>query len=358
MRIFTILGITLLLFSCSKDDEGSRNDSNGNKYNLEYTGLPKPNIAEDNKLTKNGVELGRRLFYEKTLSEDNSMSCASCHVQKDAFSDIRRFSEGVKGLPGKRQAMAVFNMAWNDNKFFWDGRANLLRDQSLLPIQDHLEMNETLDNVILKLKANADYVERFQDVFEDGEINSFNISLALEQFMNSIVSNNSKYDKFLQNKANLSASEERGRVLYFRAYDPLKPNQAFGNCIDCHGGANFENDSYMNNGLDTDEEMTDLGRGAVTERAVDRGTFKIPSLRNIELTPPYMHDGRFETLEEVIDHYNSGVKLSTTLNPTMLSLANEGSKMNEQDKKDLIAFLKTLTDYDLVTNPKYSDPFE
>ncbi|WP_196892854.1 cytochrome-c peroxidase [Aureivirga marina] len=356
MRIITSLGVLFLLISCVKDDNKTQNINN-DTYILEYKGLPKPIIPEDNKLTKEGVELGRRLFYDKVLSQDNSISCASCHAQENAFSDINRFSLGVKNLSGKRQAMAVFNMAWNENKFFWDGRANLLREQALLPIQDHLEMNETLENVVLKLKENPDYVERFKKVFHL-EITSLSISLALEQFMNSIVSNNSKYDKFLQNKATLTASEERGRILYFRSYDPLKPNQSFGNCVHCHEGANFENDSYMNNGLDIDVEMTDLGRGKITELASDKGLFKVTSLRNIELTPPYMHDGRFETLEEVIEHYNTGIKPSSTVNATLLSLSNLGSILSDQDKKDLIAFLKILTDYDLITNPKYSNPFE
>lgn len=285
------------------------------------------------------------------------MSCASCHAQSNAFADTARFSIGVENLPGKRQAMAIFNMPWNSFEFFWDGRAHLLRDQSLMPIEDPLEMNETLENVVAKLQAKPTYVQQFNTVFKE-EISPLTISLALEQFMHSIVSNNSKYDRFIAGQATLTPSEERGRKLFENPFDPTDPQNSGANCIICHGGANFENDSYMNNGLDTFEDMEDLGRENVTNSAVTRGEFKVPSLRNIALTFPYMHDGRFSTLEEVIDHYDHQVKFSPTLNPTLASIQNNGGlSLTAQQKADLIAFLHTLTDNKLITNPKYSDPF-
>ncbi len=241
--------------------------------------------------------------------------------------------------------------------FFWDGRAHTLRDQVLMPIQDPLEMDEALESVINKLQSKTDYVTHFEEVFGTSGINSLNISLALEQFVHSIVSNKSKYDKFLKNEATLTPSEERGRLLFFKRYDPSAPNAAFANCVQCHGGPNFENDDYMNNGLDLEVDIDDIGRAIVTNSSNDIGEFKVPSLRNVELTPPYMHDGRFETLEEVVNHYSEGIKYSPTVNPTLLSISNLGPLLNEQQKADVVSFLKTLTDYELISNSKYSDPF-
>lgn len=327
-------------------------------YLLEPGELPPPQIAADNQLTVQGVKLGRMLFYEPLLSKDGSQSCSSCHLQSQAFSDTTTFSIGVDGLPGKRQAMAVFNMAWNNNEFFWDGRAHLLRDQSLLPIQDPLEMDESLANVIGKLEASSNYRDQFKRTFDSEVITEEKISLALEQFMNSIVSNRSKYDRYLAGTANLTANEERGRELFFAEYNPGFPMISGADCAHCHSGKNFENDRYMNNGLDDDSQFTDHGREDATANQNDRAKFKVPSLRNVEVTPPYMHDGRFRTLEEVVDHYNSGMRMSATVDPALIyPINNGGLQLSQQDKDDLVAFLKTLTDHQLLSNPKYSDPF-
>ena len=328
-----------------------------NPYVLAYGHLPDPELPLDNPLTLQGVELGRMLFYETLLSKDNSQSCASCHSQTDAFTDTLQFSIGVENLPGKRQAMSVFNMAWHKNAFFWDGRAELLRDQAILPIQDPLEMNETLENVIMKLSDEQIYRDQFKRAFSDGEITVDNMALALEQFMLSIVSYDSKYDRYLNGEATLTESEERGRQLYFTEYNPFFPEFSGADCAHCHGGLNFENDLYMNNGLDSDAEFVDMGREMVTMNPADRAKFKVPSLRNIELTPPYMHDGRFETLEEVIDHYNEGIKASSTVDPAILNTQSTGLLLTEDDKVDLINFLKTLTDYSLLNNEDYASPF-
>ena len=261
-------------------------------------------------------------------------------------------------MEGKRQAMSVFNMAWHTNEFFWDGRAHLLRDQALLPIQDPLEMNESLANVIAKLKDSESYRNQFIRAFGSDEINELRISLALEQFMNSIVSFNSKYDQFLRGEATLSASEERGRALFFDEFNPGFPSTSGADCAHCHAGRTFENDLYMNNGLDADGQFMDEGRYEATNDPADKGKFKVTSLRNIELTAPYMHDGRFSTLEEVIDHYNDGLKASATLDPALnYTRVSGGLQLTAQDKADLIAFLKTLTDQDLISDPRYSDPF-
>lgn len=327
------------------------------KYNFAHGSLPAPDLPADNELTVQGVTLGRMLFYEKVLSKDGTQSCGSCHKQDQGFSDSRRFSIGVEGLPGTRQAMSVFNMAWNSNEFFWDGRAHLLRDQALLPIQDQLEMDETLDNVISKLTNMKVYRDQFTRVYGTDDITEDKMALALEQFMLSIVSSDSKYDQWKAGSADLTASEERGRLLFETEYNPFFPQFSGADCAHCHGGANFENDLYMNNGLDTDANFVDIGREAVTNNPMDRARFKVPTLRNIELTAPYMHDGRFETLEEVVLHYNEGIHPSTTVDEAILATSETGLFLTEQDQLDLINFMKTLTDETFVNDERYSDPF-
>ncbi len=355
--VFIMLPIcfVVIINSC-KPDKVVVEDPIDEPYTLEIGSFPNPDIAVDNPLTREGVKLGRMLFYEKMLSRNNTQACASCHNQQTAFSDTNKFSIGIKGLPGGRHAMSVFNMAWNTNGFFWDGRSHLLRDQSLKPIQDGLEMDETLVNVVNKLKASANYPPQFKKAFGTENIDTFLISKALEQFMNSIVSNNSKYDKFLAGTATLTAQEERGRFLFFTEYNPAFPNATGADCQHCHGGANFENDKYMNNGIDNDASITDIGRQKVTNNPSHKGAFKVPSLRNVELTFPYMHDGRFKTLEEVIDHYNL-VKNSTTLDPSFQQQLPNGLQLSASDKQALVAFLKTLTDTKLATDTRYSSPF-
>jgi cytochrome c peroxidase len=357
--IILSLPIFFLVFACAKDSspEPTIIEKDETPYVLSYQNLPAPNLPADNPLTLQGVQLGRMLFYDPLLSRDGSQSCASCHLQANGFSDPDRFSIGVEGLPGKRQAMSVFNLAWHSNEFFWDGRATLLRDQALLPIQDPLEMNETLANVINKLSNSQDYKDQFSRAFGSVEVTAEKMALAMEQFMLSVVSSDSKYDRYLAGEVELTESEERGRQLFETEYNPFFPQFSGADCAHCHGGSNFENDQYMNNGLDTDDMMTDIGREAVTQNPMDRGKFKVPSLRNIELTAPYMHDGRFQTLEEVIDHYNEGIKMSSTADPTVINTMESGLFLTDQDKIDLINFLKTLTDESLATNPAYQSPF-
>lgn len=320
--------------------------------------LPDLQIPSDNPLTIEKVKLGRMLFYEKRLSRDNTINCASCHIQSDGFSDVNQFSEGVDGAVGGRQAMAIFNMSYHTNQFFWDGRADLLRDQALLPIQDHLEMDETLPNIVSKLMSDTMYLNQFKRAFGTEEINSTRVSLALENFMMSIISEDSKYDRFLAGKATLTPSENRGRILFFGEYNEFFPNVSGADCAHCHAGNNFENDLYMNNGLDTDAEFTDLGREKATNNPNHRAKFKVTSLRNIAVTPPYMHDGRFATLEEVIEHYNSHVENSSTVNPALLGTTSTGLMLDAQEKLDLLNFLKTLTDETFLNNPEYKSPFE
>ncbi len=326
-------------------------------YILEYGTFPTPNLPADNPLTVAGVQLGKMLFYEKQLSKDGSQACADCHRQSDGFSDVRQFSIGVAGLAGHRQAMPIFNLAWHSNEFFWDGRATRLRDQALKPIEDPLEMNETLARVIEKLSQTQIYQDQFTRAFGDATIEASRIALALEQFMFSIVSYNSKFDQFRAGTVQLSASEARGRMLFMTEYNPFFPASSGADCAHCHGGINFENDQYMNNGLDSDATISDIGREAVTGNPEDRAKFKVPSLRNIAVTGPYMHDGRFETLAEVIDHYNEGIQSSATTDPTVLNTQATGLFLTEQDKVDLINFLKTLTDEQFLNESAYATPF-
>ncbi|MCH2223478.1 MAG: cytochrome-c peroxidase [Crocinitomicaceae bacterium] len=353
---FLIIGV--LLIACKKVTTGNFVQYDDTPYSLNYINntLPIPNLPADNPLTKAKVELGRALFYEKSMSSDGTVSCASCHNQATGFSDPDQFSFGVNDAQGNRQAMAIINLAWNDNEFFWDGRAHLLRDQSLGPIENPLEMNETLENVIQKLNTNTKIKQLFIRAFGSAEITSEKMSLAMENFMMSIVSDDSKFDRYLAGKAVLTPSEERGRVLYFAEYNEFFPEVSGADCAHCHAGNNFENDQYMNNGLDLTSQFVDFGREDATGNVNDRAKFKVPTLRNIEVTGPYMHDGRFETLEEVIDHYNEGVKHSTTVDPALLGTTSTGLMLDAQDKEDLINFLKTLTDYTMLTNPAYSDP--
>lgn len=358
VALLAILGLLLGLNACKDKTEDviDEVEYDDTPYVLDIGDFPTPPIASDNPLTMQGVKLGRMLFYEPMLSKDGSQSCASCHRQEHAFTDTAKFSIGVRGLEGKRQAMSVFNMAWNTNEFFWDGRAHLLRDQSLMPIQDELEMDETLENVIAKLKSSQMYKDQFKRAFGTEDITAERMSLAMEQFMNSIVSNKSKWDRFQAGTDSLTPSEKRGRDLFFLEYNQFFPDESGADCAHCHSNFNFSNNLYMNNGLDGNSPA-DMGRENVTERIQDRARFKVTSLRNIELTAPYMHDGRFATLEEVIDHYDHGIQESNNLDPAIRQTTATGLRLTEQDKQDLIAFLKTLTDEELITNPEYSDPF-
>lgn len=348
--------ILILLSACKEEPIVSFIQLDDTSYDLDIGPFPLPDLPEDNSLTEAKVHLGRMLFYDPILSEGEIQACADCHLQLSAFNDDSQFSLGVDELPGSRNAMSVFNMAWNTNGFFWDGRAETLREQSLLPIQDPLEMNETLEDAVAKVSASDFYQDEFMRAYGSAEVSAEKISLLLEQFMLSITSFDSKYDRVQAGIESYTDSEQRGHDLYFTEYNPAFPEVSGADCAHCHGGFNFENDRYMNNGLD-EAPFSDLGRFLVTGASGDRGKFKVPTLRNIALTAPYMHDGRMETLEEVIDHYDSGIQISSTLNPALLATTYTGLMLTDQDKLDLKNFLLTLTDESLVTNPDYASPF-
>lgn len=302
--------------------------------------LPTVVLPADNPLTVEGVALGERLFNDRRLSIDSTVSCATCHRQSNAFSDGGRpLSAGVGGRLGQRNAMPIFNLAWV-NDFFWDGRTSGLRRQALEPIVHPHEMAESLPGVLTKLKRDRSLDAQFMRAF-GGPVTADRLGLALEQYMLSIVSNDSKFDRVAKGTAQFSALEKRGQELFLTEHDPA--NGLFGaDCFHCHSGALFTNQRFANNGLRM--RAGDFGRELVTKDPVDRGKFRTPSLRNVARTAPYMHDGRFRTLEEVIDHYDSGIEHSPTLDPNIAKHPRQGLRLSRADKSALAAFLRALTD--------------
>ena len=302
--------------------------------------LPKVKLPADNPLTEEGVTLGHRLFNDRRLSRDSSQSCASCHQTARAFTDGRVQSIGVGGDLGRRNAMPLANLAWA-KEFFWDGRAKSLREQVLMPVQDVHEMNETLERVVTKLSADATYPAQFKAAFGSSEISTNRLALALEQFLLTLISQESRFDHAARKLVQLTPQEQRGLQLFVTEHDPARGLRG-ADCFHCHGGNLFSNHQFMNNGLE--ERGDDLGRMQVTKSEADRGKFKVPSLRNVALTAPDMHDGRFATLEEVVKHYNGPLHRSATLDPNLAKHPEVGLDLSAEDQAALVAFLKTLTD--------------
>lgn len=300
----------------------------------------------NNPLTEAGFELGKRLFYEGKLSANNAIPCAFCHEQAFAFTHHgHNLSHGVKGGIGFRNSQPLQNMAFQSD-FMWDGAASHLDLQPIIPITSDLEMGETLSNVIEKLKADSYYNKQFARAFEDGEINTSNMLKALSQFMVMMMSSNSKYDKFVRNEGNVALS---GMEM-----DGLNTFQ--NKCASCHATDLFTDHSYRNNGLAVNPRLNDKGRFVVLENPDDLYKFKVPSLRNIEFSFPYMHDGRFDTLEAVLDFYDSGMvdngNVDTSLKRTDDSF---GITLSAYEKESIIAFLKTLTDNEFLNDKRFSE---
>lgn len=335
-----IILLSVLMFFISACDEEDVGVSDGS-VNVVFPITPS---SGDNPPTEAGLQLGRMLFYEKKLSRTNEVACASCHHQELAFSDNNRVSFGVDSLMGDRQAMALFNLPFTENGFFWDGRTDVLRHLTLQPIENEIEMDETLGNVISKLSDEAIYRNQFELAFGNEEITEGKIALALEQFLASLISDNSKYDQHQKGEIELTLNERQGEALFISL-----------GCTNCHSSFNFDDvaNRFLNNGLDVPGQFGGLGRELVTGSPADRAQFKVTSLRNIGVTAPYMHDGRFNTLEEVIDHYASEVKQSPTVAGEVLG----GFDISDSQKSNLVDFLNTLTDEEFLTNPDFSDPF-
>ncbi len=325
-------------------------------------------VPADNPLTEEAVRLGRRLFYDKRLSGDNTVSCSSCHVQQLAFTDGKARAVGVSGKPLDFNSMSLANLLWSTQHFFWNGRAASLEEQALIPIQGADEMAQDLDELIEELTADDAYPDLFRSAY--GKISAGNIARALASFERTLISADSRYDLYLRGEVKLSAEEELGRKL-FMAHPDVKVSLRGANCIDCHSqfltsGFSGGFDGFSNNGLDT-EAMLGPGLQLVTGQLADRGKFKAPTLRNIALTAPYMHDGRFSTLEQVLDHYNEGIRYSDTLSPLIMEADNQQQaavsprislNLNEEEKHAIIAFLHTLTDLSFIAEENFSDPFD
>lgn len=324
-------------------------------------------VPEDNPLTDEAVELGRRLFYDVRLSGNNEVSCATCHRQQLAFTDGRQTAIGVSGKALALNSMSLANLMWGPRHFFWNGRVTSLEEQALVPIQHADEMDQSLAELVDELKADSQYRSLFSIAY--GRISNENIAKALASFQRTLISSDSKYDKYLRGEATLTEQENLGRKL-FVAHPDVKASLRGGNCIDCHSqfltsGFNTLYDGFSNNGLDSEEDLLP-GLEEVTQIRAHRGLFKVPTLRNIALTAPYMHDGRFATLEQVLDHYNEGIKMSSTLSP-LIAEADNSTKgvvtqaslnLTEHEKTAIIAFLHTLTDRQFITEEKFSNPFD
>jgi cytochrome c peroxidase len=317
-----------------------------------------PNSVEPNDRV---ATLGRVLFYEKRLSANHSTSCASCHIQKQGFSDPSQFSEGFNGGLTGRNSMGLANARFYENgHFFWDERAATLAEQTLIPIQNDVEMGLTLAQAVANLSGSSYQPSLFEWAYGDSAITPTRIADALSQFVRSLVSYQSKYDQGVtQNFRNFTTEENRGRQLFFSMRT---------HCAACHvnrvnndNRAIFQPSRAINNGLDAGVNA-DNGVGDITGNQGDNGRFKSSSLRNIELTGPYMHDGRFTTLAEVIEHYNSGVQNHPNLDQRLKNRGGGGGgaqrlNLSSQEKLDLESFLKTLTDDVFITEVKFSNPF-
>jgi cytochrome c peroxidase len=307
------------------------------------THMPSVALPADNVPTAQGVALGERLFHDPRLSRDGTVRCTSCHDPAHAFADPgKAVSAGVGGRLGTRNAMPLFNLAWAP-ALFWDGRAPTLRQQVVGPIEHPHEMADTLPHVVAKLGADPAMAAHFKTAL-GGPVTAGRIGLALEQFLLTRVSQDSKFDRAMQGGEPLTPAEKRGFELFLTERDPRLGLRG-ADCFHCHGGALFTNQQFMNNGLSLRlGPGGDTGREQVTGQPADRGKFRTPSLRNVAVTAPYMHDGRFKTLEEVIEHYDHGVVRHPNLDPNLAKHPPEGLKLSREDKAALVAFLKTLTD--------------
>ena len=293
----------------------------------------------NNPVTREGFELGRMLFYDTRLSSDNTVSCASCHHQELAFSDAgQALSQGVNGQFGSRNSPSLSNLAWYPS-FMWDGGVNHIEISSLAAIVHPAELNMDFAELLNKLRGIAEYQVLFEKAFNSSGIDDQRFFYAMTQFTGLLISAESKYDQVLQGKANFTNQEQSGKILFDQ------------NCAACHSGVLQSDFSFRNNGLDS--EFTDEGRKLITNNPDDLGKFRVPSLRNVALTGPYMHDGRFQTLDDVVLHYTSGIQSSTTLDP----IFNEGIGLNSIERASVVAFLHTLTDTQFVNNTKFSNPF-
>lgn len=346
LKYIFAFAILIFLSSCEKDQKTGKYQQTPYPL-ITPKGFPSMPIPANNPLTVEGVKLGKKLFFDKILSGDNSIACANCHAPENAFSDPNKFSLGINGSIGNRQSMPIQNLAWGST-FFWDGRVSSLEEQALKPVTNPIEMHETWRNASEEINLDKSYQQAFFKAFGTSRADSTLITRAIAQFMRTLISGNAKFDKWKRGEATLTPEELSG----FDIYRDLNR----GDCIHCHvENALFTDNSFQNNGMDL--TLTDLGLGGVNGNVFDQGKFKVPSLRNLEFTAPYMHDGRFQTLEEVIDFYSEEVHAeSPNISPLMEHKDKGGALLTAQEKSDLKAFLLTLSDPDFIYNPKHQAP--
>lgn len=314
----------------------------------EPEGFVKMQIPEDNPLTYEGVALGRALFFDPVLSLDSTISCSSCHQPALAFTDGGAVSRGIAGRMGQRSAPSLLNIGFHYKGVFWDGRSPSLEEQALHPLGDSLEMGNHWDLIQARLRQHPEYPGLFHEAFPGASIDQESTAKALAQFQRTLVSANSKFDQVQRGEAQFTPQEKRGWTIFFDAGYPATP---MAECSHCHTDPLFTNLDFSNNGLDeisSLDEFPDQGLGQISGNKYDNGKFRVPTLRNILLTAPYMHDGRFKTIEEVVQHYNSGGHYAENVDPNVRPL-----HLSEKDQQDLIAFLQTLTDSAALSNQSY-----
>lgn len=351
------IALMLCILSCS---ENTLTDSEPSLEDYEPTpiALQIPTILEQkliapvmpsaNPQTVEGIALGKKLFYDTILSGDNTMACASCHAPESAFTNNLQFSIGIDGIEGSRNSMPIFNLAWNFNeRFMWDGSELSLERQALEPVTNPIEMHANWADIVIKLELNEEYPELFNLAFgKNTTITKELAGRAIAQFERTLISADSRFDKYLLGEVNLSPEEINGFNVFM--------DEDRGDCFHCHGDNNnplWTDNIFHNNGLD--ESFTDLGLGGISGDPIDNGKFRTPSMRNLAYTAPYMHDGRFKTLEEVINHYSEGLKRSVTIDPLMKKVDEGGANLTPKDKADLKAFLLTLSDTEFINNLSY-----
>ena len=351
--LYILLGGILALSGCA-GKEGLPPPAN-QAYALALPAhFSRPTLPENNPMTTAGIELGRRLFFDPILSADSSQACASCHLPERAFTDGRKVAVGIKGRLGRRNAQSLANAAFQYKGLFWDGRAATLEEQALIPVEDPKEMGHSWTAVEQALRRHPSYPGWFNEAFGIADTSQLTRELAakaLAQFERTLISADSKYDRVMQAEDTFTELEDRGRQIFFDLSEELPQ----GECGHCHTPPLFTDQTYMNNGLDEASELggfQDKGRGEATGQYYDNGRFRVPSLRNVALTAPYMHDGRFATLEEVAGHYNRGGHPSENVDPKIRKL-----HLSDIDQQALVAFLETLTDSSFVNNPEFHDPF-
>ena len=293
-----------------------------------------------NPLSKKKIELGRMLFHDPVLSRDSTISCSSCHLQYTAFTHVdHKLSHGIQNRIGTRNSPALMNLAWAKT-FMWDGSVNHLDVQALAPISNPGEMDEDIAHVISKLQYSKKYPALFFEAFGDSAITTEYVLKSLSQFMLTMVSANSKYDRVMHKEDTFTTKEAKGYALFKQ------------NCASCHTEPLFTNMQFENNGLPVDDSLKDIGRMKISRKAADSLKFKVPTLRNIEFSQPYMHDGRFATTQQCINHYRNNVQPGPTVDPLVVG----GISMTDAEASNLAAFLRTLTDSSFITDPRLAEP--